>query len=102
MPAKQRYSLPVAPPGSTWMEAPDPDGVAAATQRLSQVDAGKGCKKLAARRLVRAYSTLGIDPPSTLVVAAKTDLELQAYLDEMVGERKAARPPIRVATFEIK
>ena len=40
MSAKQRYSLPVANPGSSWSESPDKGGVAAAAQRLSAVKAG--------------------------------------------------------------
>jgi hypothetical protein len=40
------------------------------------------------------------DPPSSLVVAAKTEQELRIYLDSFLGEQKATRPPIRIATFK--
>jgi HK97 family phage prohead protease len=66
MTAKQRYSLPVANPGSSWSQNPDRGGVAAAAQRLGQVNAGAACKTAASRRLRSCYSKLGMTAPDSL------------------------------------
>jgi HK97 family phage prohead protease len=83
MSAKQRYSLPVANPGSSWSESPDAGGVAAAAQRIGQVDAGAGCIASAKRRLRTAYRKLDMEAPDSLseMNSKHRRSEVRAYLD---------------------
>ena len=79
MTAKNRYSLPVANPGSSWSQSPDKGGVAAAAGMISKVSAGAACKTAAARRLLRCYGKLGMDAPESLT--------------QMAGRDQASAPP---------
>lgn len=67
LPAKERYSLPIKAPGSDSVDA---QGLAAAAQRFSQVEACPKAKQKAARRLAAAYRELDMEPPEALLEAA--------------------------------
>jgi HK97 family phage prohead protease len=70
MTAKNRYSLPVANPGSSWSQNPDRGGVAAAAAMISKVSAGAACKAAAAKRLLRCYGKLDMPAPDSLTQMA--------------------------------
>ncbi len=87
MSAKQRYSLPVANPGSSWSANPDAGGVAAAAGRLSGTSAGAACKRAAAKRLVRAYNKLGNPPPDSVKTLAGMSANSRPPRDGLVRMR---------------
>jgi HK97 family phage prohead protease len=105
LPAKQRYSLPIARPGESWRVSPDAEGVHAAAQRLESVKACPKANRNAAQRLIRAYVLIGEDPPESVTAMAAKSLadeigelstdELRAKL----GLGKAVEP-IQIASFE--
>jgi HK97 family phage prohead protease len=102
---KERYSLPIAQPGSSWRENPDPAGVHAAAQRLTQVDACDEAIRMAAARLLTAY--LNIDeeaPDSVRAVAEGKALDPdEPSLEELKAMSKAVGVdprPLKIATFK--
>lgn len=62
-PAKTRCSLPIKAPGSDKV---DPDGLAAAAQRVDSVKACPAAVSAAKGRLRSAYKSLGKEPPPSL------------------------------------
>lgn len=66
-PPKSRCSLPIKAPGSDKV---DPDGLAAAAQRVDSVKACPAAVSAAKGRLRSAYKALGKEPPSSLKASA--------------------------------
>jgi hypothetical protein len=66
-PPKTRCSLPIKAPGSDKV---DPDGLAAAAQRIDAVKACPAAISAARGRLRAAYKSLGKEPPESLKASA--------------------------------
>jgi hypothetical protein len=66
-PPKSRCSLPIKAPGS---DSVDPDGLAAAAQRVGSVQACPAAVSAAKAKLRSAYKTLGKEPPPSLKASA--------------------------------
>jgi HK97 family phage prohead protease len=106
LPAKQRYSLPVAHPGSSWRKNPDPAGVHAAAARINQVNACPEAIRTAALRLLTAYGVIGEDAPESVRAMAESKaLTLESMSDDELRQASLAATkgietrPLKIASF---
>ncbi len=91
LPAKERYSLPIAAPGN-GVGNPDAGGVHAAAGRLSQTNACPAAKKAAAKRLATAYGKIGEDvPPKVKSLAGRSEALPRDNLYRMLPEKVELR-----------
>lgn len=89
--AKERYGLPIADPGKSYV-SPDPGGVSAAASRIDQVSASPEAKHTAYLKLVTAYHTIGHPVPDNVAAGAqgKSFDPQTAELASLLAEVKAA------------